>query len=111
LTVHGNLLVEGEIDAIVSGFFVNGTLTLADDNAIKPDTDGHSSIGEAGKMWGNVYTRGLVMGRHDAQPTPQYLTFSIDESGIDLIVTSTDASGSIQPAQYKFIDLGAEGRL
>ncbi len=110
LTVHGDLLVDGEIDASVSGLFVNGVLTLADDNSIKPNTDNHSSIGESTKMWQNMYTRNLILGNNSATPTPQYLTFSIDNTGLILTITSSSSSGSLLPASGKQLDLGSSSQ-
>jgi hypothetical protein len=106
LTVQGDLFVGGESYEEFTGSFINGVLTLADDNSIMPATDGHSSIGESTKMWNTVYTRNIIMGKYSVTPG-QYITFSVDNSGTNITVTTTAASGSFIPASGKSLDIGS----
>ncbi len=109
LTVHGDLHVEGEISSVVSGIFVNGPLTLADTNSISPASDGHSTIGETTKMWDKVYTRNILMGKNIGTPA-HYTTFSIDDSGLNLTMTTSSSTGSLLPAAGKQLALGSSSQ-
>ncbi|MCW4003595.1 MAG: hypothetical protein NWE95_06770 [Candidatus Bathyarchaeota archaeon] len=99
VSVHGDLNVESEI----------GPLTLADDNSIKPNTDGHSSLGESTKMWGNVFTRSIVVGNYTAHPT-NYMTFYDDGTGLNLVMTTSQSTGGILPASGKQLNLGSSNQ-
>jgi hypothetical protein len=94
----GDLTVHGSVTGLV----------VADGYPVRPEDDDNSSVGDATHMFNAMFTRNLIIGNNDVTPTAQYLTFSIDETGTNLIVNSSSTVGSIQPAQYKVIDLGKE---
>jgi len=84
-----------------------GGLTIADDNSVKPATDGHSSIGESTKMMAHIYTRELIIGNYTAHPN-NYMTFYDDGTGLNLVMTTSQATGGgILPASERQLNLGS----
>jgi hypothetical protein len=86
-----------------------GGLTIADDNSVKPATDGHSSIGEASKMMAHIYTRELIVGNYTAHPS-NYMTFYDDGTGLNLVMTTSQSTGGIIPASGKQLNLGSSSQ-
>ncbi len=73
-------------------------------NVVPSGGDNTGSVGVSTAMWQNMYTRNLIVGNYSVQ---EYLTFSIDSTGLNLIMTSSSSSGSIIPMQNKTLNLGS----
>ncbi len=75
-------------------------------SAVEPYSDNTSSVGTSTNMFQNMYTRSLIIGNNSLTPS-EYLTFSIDSTGVNLVMTSSQSYGSITPMQNKTLNLGS----